>query len=406
MQNLNIILVHGTFRGDTPARQPDDPSAWLEEDLQPVTATTPRWWQPHSKFCQHLRTHLANEFQLTITPFEWSGDNSDTARRAAGSRLLAHVRRNHEATKQAYYIIAHSHGGMVAWHALMASVPFKRLRYLRGLTTVGTPFLRNRITLTPLLYTILLSSFVLAIVLHGTTRAMVLQMSANSWRLTLDAWTNLTEHRQWEAAIPCAVAAVLTITLLVFTCRLVTLSLTPLWVWPIDALEKIKSWRVARIYGKRTQSIYSTLDEAIQGLRCIIDPPAQALFRITIADRTPFARFVSVLTWPARVLHNSTLAPILDYVVSRRVLDRLHGTDRGGRRMVNVEYARLGSAQPLGNRVTADLDRGGHCMSLPSSTAQHSTWFSTTMRRRRPRVEEHAAAGLSLWCGVGTSMLL
>jgi hypothetical protein len=72
--------------------------------------------------------------------FHWTGENSDIFRVFDSALLFERLRRENE--KGPFHVIAHSHGGMVLWHALMLAVERQiPLDNLRSWTTVGTPFI-------------------------------------------------------------------------------------------------------------------------------------------------------------------------------------------------------------------------------------------------------------------------
>src|SRR5262252_5783547 len=94
-----IIMVHGTF------------------------ATGPRagdkWWQETSAFESDLRQFVKSDGgELKFARIIWSGDNTESARRAAAKDIFATIQscqRNNEPC----CIIGHSHGGSAITSALM-----------------------------------------------------------------------------------------------------------------------------------------------------------------------------------------------------------------------------------------------------------------------------------------------
>lgn len=130
-----IITVHGTFA---------HLASNLEHDAK-TAADNLRWWQPNSTFAQHTQQLVSGENnEVTIAPFVWSGDNSELARRAAGTRLLQKMKES-EKRQEPYCVVGHSHGGSVIAAALVESaargVP---LDHLRKWISVGTPFVELR----------------------------------------------------------------------------------------------------------------------------------------------------------------------------------------------------------------------------------------------------------------------
>ena len=89
-----VVLVHGTFAGK-------------HSDVGES------WWQTNGELFKQF-----NNKETFVLPFNWSGANSETARRNAALRLWVLLMQI-EALQKPYVIVAHSHGGMVAWHALV-----------------------------------------------------------------------------------------------------------------------------------------------------------------------------------------------------------------------------------------------------------------------------------------------
>ncbi len=120
-----LITVHGTGAG--------------------IDADTGRlWWQEKSAFLTKL-DGLLDLDDVEIIPFHWGeGANSETARRKAGRDLNAMLHALDEAGED-YALIAHSHGGMVVYNALLSSVSAREpLKRLLAWCTIGTPFLDVR----------------------------------------------------------------------------------------------------------------------------------------------------------------------------------------------------------------------------------------------------------------------
>ena len=125
-----VVTVHGTFAhvGSTPSAGPE-------------AAPGQQWWQPGSRLEQDLKSLLAaKDGKLTIRAFEWSGENSELARRNAGRELLDYLA-DLEASKEPYCLVGHSHGGSVISAALLESIARRRpLDNLKRWITIGTPF--------------------------------------------------------------------------------------------------------------------------------------------------------------------------------------------------------------------------------------------------------------------------
>ncbi len=110
-----ITLVHGTF----------DRNA--------------QWTQPESQLRSELSKCLPGDTEFKY--FDWSGDNSHRARLMAASRLRRQVEDTIVEFPDAdHFIIAHSHGGNVAFYAFRDDPPSVRSR-LSGIICMATPFI-------------------------------------------------------------------------------------------------------------------------------------------------------------------------------------------------------------------------------------------------------------------------
>ena len=120
-----VTLVHGTF----------SPSA--------------AWTQTNSDFSNELRKHLPG---VVIRRFQWSGNNSPSARHLASLELLCYLETiSNEFCGCEHYIVAHSHGGSVALHCLQ-NVELQP--HVAGVICMNTPFLKYAPRdLTPLIAT-------------------------------------------------------------------------------------------------------------------------------------------------------------------------------------------------------------------------------------------------------------
>lgn len=125
-----LVTIHGTGAGDP-------------------TKDKNSWWQEESNFLEKLgqRLDLSPE-HVEVVPFLWDqGPNEESSRREAGKRLYA-LLKSYDEVDRDYFLIGHSHGGSVAYSALLQSVAEKQsLKGLKCWCTVGTPFLeyvRNR----------------------------------------------------------------------------------------------------------------------------------------------------------------------------------------------------------------------------------------------------------------------
>ncbi len=119
-----LVTIHGTGVGE-PTEEEDS------------------WWLQGSKFLEKLEERLElDPKRIEIRPFLWEGGpNSEASRREAGRRLYE-LLKSYDAAEKDYYLICHSHGGSVAYSALLQSVDNNQpLERLKCWSTVGTPFL-------------------------------------------------------------------------------------------------------------------------------------------------------------------------------------------------------------------------------------------------------------------------
>jgi hypothetical protein len=167
-----VLLVHGTFAyHDRDQASPATLNRWwlrgsafsnaVDALAGPAVTCAPSgnadfrvlpWW--HRFVAWIISWFVAPRTGVGVAPegvFHWSGDNSESARRAAGHLLLEHLRRFDALGR--FHVIAHSHGGSVLREALGLSVPWRGairgkgisqsppLKNLASWTTVGTPFM-------------------------------------------------------------------------------------------------------------------------------------------------------------------------------------------------------------------------------------------------------------------------
>lgn len=124
---IKLVTVHGTGAGAE-------------------TATGDRWWQLGGKFLTELTARIdLDPSRVEVVPFQWEdGPNSEAKRRQAGDRLYAQLKSYDDAGEE-YYVVGHSHGGSVAYNALLKSVDkASPLTGLKCWCTIGTPFLDYR----------------------------------------------------------------------------------------------------------------------------------------------------------------------------------------------------------------------------------------------------------------------
>lgn len=123
----NIITVHGTNAGHT------------DDDGE-------KWWQRGSPFIKAVQRYIHEP--LNVTPFHWTGANSETNRRKAGARLSSLIEDSDNPI-----VIGHSHGGSATVHALLLRHLRRKksgLDKVRGFVSIGMPMVRFKSNRNPL----------------------------------------------------------------------------------------------------------------------------------------------------------------------------------------------------------------------------------------------------------------
>ena len=136
-----IVTVHGTFAH---IETVSDPAEMAGDSAR-------QWWQSGSAFEAQIRKMVDSDgssgapgSEVEFKPFIWNGDNSVTARRKAGSRLLSELKAL-EAGGEKYCVVAHSHGGSVVTNALVEAASRNvELPGMKRWMTIGTPFIELR----------------------------------------------------------------------------------------------------------------------------------------------------------------------------------------------------------------------------------------------------------------------
>ena len=353
----DIILIHGTkfsaSRGSS------------DGQLEPGSSTGEAWYEDGHSFRKFLLNRLAAQdpdTEFRIVDFDWTGSNSEESRRTAGERLGA-VLREREANGVPYHLIAHSHGGSVVWHAL---VDAKRpLGQLQSWTTVGTPFLTFRPKASLAVYLVGfggLAWLTAADPLGLRSKAVrgIAPFAERQWidlkAVFVNAWHG--EPGAWGALVVAGLTIVLGLVLAVVVVRML---IGPPLAHLVCALRRGRERRAWKRYGERWHPLVSQHDEAIQGLKCIADPPVQRIFQVPKLCLRHLYLPIRVAALPVqagfsfvRVATNSVVAPVIDHAVTRRIVDKMHGADIPGLRLQTVSSAPAGERQP--RMLTADAD--------------------------------------------------
>jgi hypothetical protein len=160
------------------------------------------WWRPASEFCRKLdailleRKSPARCWAHIVNPtdaFAWTGDNQESERRLAGESLAKAITILETTSDiDRYHIVAHSHGGNVALHALrsLAEGPKK----LGAIVFLGTPVLSfwrllpelSRHGLAILLYAAGLALSVIAFVYRGESPSSIVVSQENPFLALLE----------------------------------------------------------------------------------------------------------------------------------------------------------------------------------------------------------------------------
>jgi hypothetical protein len=318
-----IVLVHGTFA--------EDPSNVGNS-----------WWQETSSFQIDLRERLASQ-SISLDPsahtFHWSGENLESSRFAAGVSLLALLMR-FESRRRPYHLVCHSHGGSVAWEALKQSVSIKRetpagesssqnggLSYLRSWTTIGTPFIRQSVPLVRNWRLAIFNLLRVVLLLGGTV--LVLIGAVNGWLLP----------RSFLISIPLILIWPFIVSLCVGT--LMHFAMTEQ-----ARADQVEDQRLAdhaaQLYRDRWLGVWSSEDEAINGLRvstALNGPVVPRLKRPPLVFKTQAAvtREIEPIARIWRFCFNRFVAPVLDSVTWSTLAKNIQGNDRPAMRVAKVE---------------------------------------------------------------------
>jgi hypothetical protein len=364
-----ILLIHGTFAG----------SAAHEGDS---------WWQQGSPAWVELSKRLPAGARMPERGdvFHWSGENSERARIKAGQDLLERLLEL-ETAGRGYHLIGHSHGGSVIWHTLrLATIRRKKLDGLKSWTTVGTPFLhyRTRNAWSPanvvslLLALILLKpackafvvffSFALAAVMGSNAtlnipsdqevglvmavfRAPVLKIIewAGVPLSTTDSGMRMGSH---DPATGQSLFEYLffsregwVICLVVLLGGYVFLILASLFLNPVLESLRIRAEKrlertAMETYRGRWLGLWSSNDEAINGLRATLDLSVSFVGQIAPRDRILLSDYLSLLSrpysWMLAPVFNHFLRPLLDRAVRSLVVKTAQGNNRPAAEVIAV----------------------------------------------------------------------
>lgn len=279
-----IITVHGTFAHLSGAHLSDaHPSNSLEQDAK-AAADSLQWWQPGSTFAEHTKQLVSGETgDVTFAPFVWSGDNSELARRAAGSRLLRQMQELEE-RQEPYCVVGHSHGGSVIASALMEGASRRvSLDHLKKWISVGTPFVELRKErllfdrLSPLMKAVFIASLM-----------MLLMFLISSLAELFDGgWEDTTQRQLQRYGISMALMA---LPFIVFAGIATYLERRQLFFYRPRVIEAAR-----KAFGRKWLPLLHPDDEAVHGLSSLRGVKFN-IFHSTFA--VPFLTFASVFILP------------------------------------------------------------------------------------------------------------
>ncbi|MBE0659849.1 MAG: hypothetical protein IH602_19300 [Bryobacteraceae bacterium] len=297
-QKQLVITVHGTFAADSCDRGSN-------------------WWQIGSSFAQAVNEsgnlHMA-------TPHHWTGENIETARRQAAREICSRVLQL-EREGIPYHIVGHSHGGNVIWLALRRARRRRKLVSLRSWTTVGTPF-----------FCFGLRKFEPDLLLPVAFGALlVLGMSgypptAFLWKKTMQMMPILDIFQgQKTLAVLGQVLSGALWALLVLLLLRVGLQVAGLILGVLRQRQEAQAYRDL---GTRHLALWSVSDEALAGLigASHLDDSDVGVFpRMALPGSSLLTKVASPVLLPLVAGYNYLAAPLFNFVVRRRMKDKLHG---------------------------------------------------------------------------------
>jgi hypothetical protein len=364
-----ILLIHGTFAGSA-AHAGDS------------------WWQQGSPAWLELSKRLPAGVRLPEQDdiFHWSGDNSERARIKAGHDLLERLLVL-ETAGRGYHLIGHSHGGSVIWHALrLATLRREKLQGLKSWSTVGTPFLhyRTRGAWSPANVVSLLLALIL---LKPASKAFVVFFGfAFAALMGSNATLNIPGDREVGLVMAVFRAPVLkavewagvplsatgsgmrvgsydpsvgqslfeylffsregwVICLVVLLGGYVFLILASLFLNPVLESLRIRAEKrlertAMETYRGRWLGLWSSNDEAINGLRATLDLSVSFVAQVAPRDRILLSDYLSLLSrpysWMLAPVFNHFLRPLLDRAVRSLVVKTAQGNNRPAAEVIAV----------------------------------------------------------------------
>jgi hypothetical protein len=309
-----LILVHGTFASS-------------------VSDEGGAWWQIGGTVHQALEKRAPGAFAYLA--FHWSGANLESARRDAAQSLSSILRQLEEQARP-YHLVAHSHGGNVVWQAfLRCTSAGHKLRYLRGWTTLGSPFFSFQ-TRSPQLWHVIPLAVFGALFLRGGSAMTTV------WTRTNSMWS-VFESFEGGVLTPIIVDALIVVTAAVGALLAFDLLLRLTGV----VRNRVRNRRQAaayKLYGGLHHAMYSSVDEAINGLGAVVRLDASRLRLVPAApyfNEASWGKFFSPLTFPFAGLWNLIMPVPLNSWVCSLLKDKMHGNDVRGSEVAAVSHLPL-----------------------------------------------------------------
>lgn len=388
-----VLLIHGTFAGR-------------------AESAGDSWWQQGSPVWKELSGRLPAGARLPEhgEVFHWSGDNSERARIKAGHDLLERLL-TLESAGRGYHLIGHSHGGSVIWHALrLATLRHVKLKGLKSWATVGTPFLHFRTrgawSLTNLV------NVALGLILLKPAYVAFVGFFRFAWAAVTGANASLDLRSDQEIGLVMALfrapllkllelvgVPLLTtdsgmrlgsydpssgqslfdymfftregwsITLVILLGGYVFLTLASVFLNPVLESLRIRAEKrlestAMTVFRGRWLGLWSTNDEAINGLRATLDLSVSFVAQITPRERILLSDYLSLLSrpygWLLAPAFNSYLRPLLDGVVRSLVVKTAQGNNRPAAEVIAVssypaEDSQIDVHPPLPDELNARL---------------------------------------------------
>ncbi len=172
-----LITVHGTNDAD-------------------AVSDGARWWQRGSTFLGDVEraAAAAGGAPCVVTPFHWSGENSDDERLDAG-KALAKIMARLDKTRRPYHLLAHSHGGNVVVEAFNQFTRKGRApKMLGAVTTLGTPYFARKLrrqSFSFALYRLMLALVLLAAAVASAVLGVALLLDATARADIGVAWISI-----------------------------------------------------------------------------------------------------------------------------------------------------------------------------------------------------------------------